>query len=142
MADIQDTEGLIIDLRFNSGGEDEVIEVLINPAGDSQYLAPVVLLTSTTTGSAAEVFVLSMRNLPNVTIIGESTAGRFSNQLVSRVTSDIAFSLSNEFYFSPAGEWFERVGIPVDQTVPFYTREILDQGRNAGVEIAIELLSP
>lgn len=171
LIDIQDTVGLIIDLRLNPGGEDEVslaiashfisdtthayskqarlgsdrtelVDVFINPIGDSQYLSPIVLLTSTTTGSAAESFVISMRNLPNVTIAGEPTAGRLSKQLVSRVTSDIAFSLSNEFYFSPAGEWFERIGVPVDHTVPFWTQDLLAQGRDPGIERAIELLSP
>lgn len=83
-----------------------------------------------------------MRNLPNVTIVGEPSAGRLSNELPSRVTSDIAFSLSNEFYISPIGEWFERIGVPVDHSAPFWTQELLAQGKDAGIEKAIQLLSP
>jgi len=170
VSDAQDLGGLIIDLRFNEGGHDEISlaiaqyfiantshafskqaksgngrtrlqDVFIDPAEGGQYLGQVVLLTSTTTASAAEVFALILRSFSNVTIVGEPTEGKFSNELESRVTSDIAFGLSNEFYYSPAGEWFERAGIPVDHTVAFSTLEQRDQNRDYGIEKALELLA-
>ena len=170
MQDLQDTRGLIIDIRTNGGGSDEIsmifasrfvntlthvyskqarlgatrtplVDVNISPAGNIQYQAPIVLLTSNTTASAAEVFGLSMRNLTNVTLMGESSAGEFSDILAHRVTSNIAFGFSNEYYLSPNNEWFERMGIPVDIEVPFATQQQRDEERDYGLEQAILLLN-
>jgi hypothetical protein len=166
---LKDVQGLIIDVRLNEGGQDEVsmliaqhfisarqhvyskqarlgngrtplIDVYLEPATENQYLGAIVLLSSATTVSAAEVFTLAMRNLPNVTIIGESTQGAFSDVSKSRVTSDIVFGFSNEYYFSSTGEWFEHQGIPVDIEVPFLTLEQREQERDYAIEEALGLL--
>lgn len=170
LSELQDVDGLIIDLRFNSGGEDEVSlavarrfipsthhayskqarlrndrtalkNIFLEPSSGQQYLGPIVILTSTTTASAAEVLVLAMRDLPNVSVIGELSAGRFSNTLDARVSADIAFGLSNEFYFSSSGEWFERTGIPVSEPVPFSTLEQRNLGRDFAIERGVALLT-
>jgi hypothetical protein len=163
---LKDVNGLIIDVRLNEGGQDEVsmliaqrfmsarqhvyskqarlgsgrtplVDVYLDPATENQYLGPIVLLSSATTVSAAEVFILAMRNLPNVTIIGESTQGAFSDVFLNRVTSDIAFGFSNEYYLSSTGEWFEHQGIPVDIEVPFLTLEQREQERDYAMEEAL-----
>ena len=88
--DLQYTNGLIIDIRRNSGGHDFISlaiaskftdqeifayqkqarlgsartplqEVHISPRGDFQYVNPIVLLTSASTLSAAEVFTMTMK---------------------------------------------------------------------------------
>lgn len=170
LGDLADVEGIIIDVRLNGGGYDEVsmefasrftssalhvyskqarlgnsrtplIDVNIRPRGETQFLGPVVVLTSADTYSAAEVFALAMSALPNVTLIGEASGGSFSDILVSRVSSDIAFGFSNEFYLSVAGDWFERDGVPVDIEVPFATKDQRDTGVDLGIERAIEFLS-
>lgn len=169
LVDLSGVEGIIIDIRLNGGGEDEVSlviasrfshssqhvyskqarlgnirtplqKVYLEPLGELQFLGPVVLLTSENTFSAAEVFALAMRELPNVTLIGEASGGSFSDILVSRVSSDIAFGFSNEFYLSTTGEWFEREGVPVDIEVPFATKEQRDNEEDLGFERAIEFL--
>ncbi len=170
LTELQDVDGLIIDLRFNDGGEEEVNltvarhfipsthhayskqarlrdsrtplrDIFLDPSSGQQYLGPIVILTSTRTGSAAEALVLSLRDLPNVSVIGEASAGRFSNTLDARVSSDIAFGLSNEYYFSAAGEWFERVGIPVDEPVSFSTLNQRELKRDFAIERSVELLT-
>jgi len=169
LTDLSSVEGLIIDLRFNEGGEDEVSlavarhfiantkhayskqarlgesrtplkDVFLEPTDKQKYLGPVVILTSSTTASAAEVLTLSLLDLSNVTVIGERSEGKLSNTLDSRVSSDIAFGLSNEFYLSSAGEWFEHSGIPVEESFPFSTLEERNQSRDFGIERAMEIL--
>ena len=167
---LKDIDGLIIDVRMNGGGQDEIsmliaqkfmansghvyskqarlgngrtplVNVYLEPSSDNQYLGPIVLLTSATTASAAEVFVLAMGSFENVTIMGESTQGAFSDVLTSRVTSDIVFGFSNEYYLSTTGQWFEHVGIPVDTQIPFLTSLQREQNRDYALEKALENLT-
>lgn len=167
--DFAGVKGLIIDVRLNDGGHDDVsmaiasrfltqathvlskqarfgdtrtelVDISLSPAGETQFLGPVALLTGPETVSAAETFTIAMRNLPNVTIIGEATGGILSDILEARVASDIAFGFSNEYYLSPQGEWFERTGVPVDIDAPFATKEQRDHGFDLGFELALDWL--
>jgi C-terminal processing protease CtpA/Prc len=169
MEDIQFSDGLIIDVRGNNGGHDflsmaiasrfvdgerlayskqaragnektPLSEVTIQPRGNLQYLKPVVLLTSNSTVSAAEVFTLMMRSLPQVTLMGESTQGALSDTLDKVLPNGFEFSLSNEFYYNSEGEWFEHQGIPVDIEAPFFTQEQRLDESDAGLESAYAFL--
>ena len=94
MADLNDTDAMILDVRFNGGGQDAVsLEILrrfndqkqevatqklrygnqfspINKiylkAAEHPYLNPVFVLTSPQTGSAAESFALTTLSMPHV----------------------------------------------------------------------------
>lgn len=167
---LKDVNGLIIDVRMNGGGHDEIsmliaqrfmansghvyskqarlgndrtplLNVYLEPASDNQYLGPIVVLTSASTASAAEVFALAMGSFVNVSIMGESTQGAFSDVLTSRVTSDIVFGLSNEYYLSTTGQWFEHIGIPVEPQIPFLTSEQREQKRDYALEEALKHLT-
>ena len=166
---MQDTQGMILDLRRNEGGYAQVAlsimsrfidtethvysrqsrrgnmrtplkDVFVRPSGKSQYLKPVVILTSSDTFSAAEILALSMMARPNTYFLGEATGGGFSSPLISRLTSDIAFAFSYEIRISPNGEWFEYTGIAPDIDVPFASQQQIDQKRDYGIEAGIELL--
>ena len=168
--DLQDTNGLIIDVRHNYGGHDfismaiasrfvdsekvvarkqarlgagrtDLVDFRISPRGPTQYLKPVVVLTSHSTVSAAEIFTLMMSALPNVTLVGEPTQGALSDQLEKNLPGGIRFSLSNEFYLSIDGEWFEATGIPVNNEVDFFTPEQREQASDLGIETAFQLLT-
>lgn len=165
--DLEDTEGLIIDVRFNGGGYDQVSltfvrhfmsqsqavysksagrgawktptkEVVLDPQTDNIYLKPTAVLVSSTTGSAAEVFTIAMKSLPQVAIIGERTGGAFSDILVKRLTSDILFGISNETYLDTQGNNYEGVGIPADIVVPFGTLQEREGGYDGGIDAAID----
>lgn len=167
LSDLEDTEGLIIDIRFNGGGYDQVSltfvrhfmshsqavysksagrgawktltkEVVLDPHTDNIYLKPTAVLVSATTGSAAEVFTIAMKSLPQVAIIGERTGGAFSDILVKRLTSDILFGISNETYLDTQGNNYEGVGIPADIVVPFGTLQEREGGYDAGIDAAID----
>ncbi len=165
--DLEDTEGLIIDVRFNGGGYDQVSltfvrhfmsqpqavysksagrgtwktsakEVVLDPHTDNVYLKPTAVLVSATTGSAAEVFTIAMKSLPQVAIIGERTGGAFSDILVKRLTSDILFGISNETYLDVQGNNYEGVGIPADIVVPFGALQEREGGYDGGIDAAID----
>ena len=170
MNDLGDQQGLILDVRANNGGSDflslaiasrftdserhvyskqardgdartEPVEVTISPRGETQFLQPVVLLTSASTVSAAEVFSLAMRALPQVTLMGEASQGALSDMLERHLPNGFRFSLSNEFYLSAEGEWFEDVGVPVEYEVAHFTQAQRAQGVDTGLESAYALLT-
>lgn len=164
MADLRDTGGLIIDVRDNQGGYDSAGHVITRYFLDTErhlyskqvrlgndrtpldtyrlapvdepYLKPVVLLNSRNTASAAEVFGLMMRNLPHVTLMGEASQGELSDMLEKRLPNGWSFTLSNEFYLSPQGEWFEHQGIPVSQEIPYATMQDREEEKDSGLEAA------
>ena len=167
LKDLADTDGLIVDARFNTGGEDQVAlnfvrhfmsqsqvvysksagsgafatsikEVVLEPKGDNIYLKPAAVLVSGDTVSAAEVFTIAMSSLPQVTIIGEPTAGAFSDVLVKRLTSDILFGISNETYLDVRGKNYEGIGITPDVAVPFATIQERKGGYDGGLDGAID----
>lgn len=169
LADLVGVEGVIIDLRYNEGGDEFVSQyiagrmtnqsfdayskqarlgairtplqsVVIEPLGDSQFSGPVAVLTSMSTGSSAENLTMAMRERMNTVIIGEATAGGFSDQLVRILPSGTVFTLSNEIYVSVRGEEFEGVGVPVDIERAFFTLEQREAEQDLGLEAAIEWL--
>lgn len=168
-ASFGDIDGLILDVRINDGGWDVLGRALVSHfveeethvyskrvrlSGEWGQLAPisvlphasqrfdgnVVLLTSATTISAAETFAMAMGELEQVTLVGEATHGIFSDSLPKFLPSGIYFSLSNEEYQTPAGEVFERVGVPPDLEVPVFSKSDRENGRDRSMEEAIALL--
>ena len=145
MREFEGLEGVIIDVRFNIGGDDKFaynvagrfaekrVHVLskqtriegmpaftdlepfyVKPKGHKPFLGNVVVLTNDRTASAADVFVLSMSQLPNVTIVGEPSEGIFSDIYSQRLPNGWLITLSNQRYLTPQGVCYEGVGVPVD----------------------------
>ncbi len=169
MSDLTDTSGLIIDIRKNPGGFDGASQLIARyfldserelyskqaRLGDSRtelevyklqpvnnsYTKPIVLLTSAMTTSAAEVFALMMRNLPHVTLIGESTQGALSDVLSKSLPNGFKIDLVNEYYLSPEGDFFEVEGVPVDYIREFGTETQRLNHMDDAIELAIELLN-
>lgn len=81
------------------------------------YEGPVVLLTSRGTFSAAETFVLAMRERDNVTVMGERTSGHLSDIDEAALPNGWTLTFSGERYRAADGELYEGVGVPVDVPV-------------------------
>ena len=172
VADLQNYEALVFDLRFNGGGRDSMAEIIASyftpptlteaqfaysktywykdhfgedysisqsSNADLRFEKPIVFLTSGFTVSAAEIFTLRMRNLPNVMIIGEPTAGAFSDVLERKLPNGWIFGLSNERYTSADGQVFENIGIPPNEVIGM-NAEAFDNGKDIILERAIEIL--
>ena len=169
LTDVQDTDGLIIDLRDNPGGNDFSSQLLVRHFLDTErtlyskqsrlgndrtdpemvrlspaeltYTKPVVVLTSPMTESAAEVFTLAMSALPHVTVIGERSQGALADTLEKQLPGGTRFSLVNEYYLSSNGDWYEGQGIPVATEIPFMTLEEREEEEDFGLEAAWEAIT-
>lgn len=127
---------LIIDVRDNGGGNSgngrELCRYFIrkgqphcidgkmmSPAEDA-YQGKIVLLTGPKTFSAAESFVIDMKESGNAILIGEPTAGDTGNRpRTFRTSSGICFRIPTAApAVSPKGFPLEGVGIAPDRYVP------------------------
>jgi carboxyl-terminal processing protease len=141
---MRDTKRMIIDIRLNEGGNDEFSFALANrftnkkvlgyrkqsrkggydefgPLTDwylepveNPYTNPVTVLTNDQACSAADVFALIMKALPNTTLVGENTMGIFSDMYGFQLPNGWYASLSNERYYSGEMKCYEGVGVPVN----------------------------
>lgn len=167
------TDKLVVDLRFNTGGEDtygiwfaerfaeqrtlaftkkaidgqgytEEIKAWLHPTGKKKFDAKEIkVLTSRNSISAAETFVLALRPLDNVEIIGDATCGSLSDMLDKQLPNGWSFSLSNEVYTSHDGIVFEGkgafgTGIAPDRQIEFEINDFLVDGRDPILEAALE----
>ena len=81
------------------------------PAGDNQYLKPVVILTDRYTVSAAEVFLLHMNAFAHVTQIGDTTAGDFSDGSMLRfLPNGWLYRFSIQRFLLPDGKSLDGLG--------------------------------
>jgi len=129
--------------RVKSGpGEDDFTSLQtwnIKPSGSFQYIKPIVVLTHRFTISARETFCLAMRTLPQVTIVGDTTAGAFSNQINRELHNGWGYSLSIGEWFDADGISHEGTGLIPDVIVQNKKHDLLN-GRDEALEKSIELL--
>jgi carboxyl-terminal processing protease len=97
----------------------EWINHYTEPKGAYQYLKPVVVLTSRETGSAAEYFVMAMKVLPHVTIMGDTTGGGFGLPIYRELPNGWTYRLATEIGADADGYIIEGMGIPPD--IPILT---------------------
>ena len=169
MENFKDTDGMIIDVRLNSGGYDSVslaiasyftdekkkvyskkakywageteeVDIYIEPSKQS-YLKPVIVIAGDDTVSAGEIFLMTMSKLSNVKLIGENSAGIFSDMLVKSLANDWSVSLSNEVYYNLNGKKVEVVGITPDINVSVFSIEDIINGRDDAIETALQILN-
>lgn len=169
--DFSDLSGLIIDIRDNPGGDDDVVLAIANrlcdhkrvafhrktkigpgandykplrtwhikPEGKAQFTGPVALLTCDSVCSGAEVFALAMRQLPNVTIIGDFTNGIFSYQLEKKLPNGWRYCLSYQEYYSADMVCYEAKGVPADIQL-LNSRADIERGVDPLIERALNHL--
>jgi C-terminal processing protease CtpA/Prc len=162
--------GLVIDLRFNGGGYDELALAIadrfadqrrvafkksaftpqgltahqsffIEPSRSPGYHGSVAVLIGPYTASAAENLLLAFQTLPNFAFVGELTEGIHSDVLERTLPIGIKFSLSNEVFTSADGEVYEGRGIPPTVEAPFLPAEDRVRGVDSALETAVSLLS-
>jgi len=121
----QGIDGLIIDLRGNSGGlVDSAVNCLDRllpkglvvyteakdgtredriSTGDDELGVPVVLLVDRQTASAAEIFAGALRDRIDAPLVGEVTYGKGIMQVTQFLTDGSSFKYTSAQYFSPNG---------------------------------------
>ena len=162
MQDLSVTDAMVIDIRFNGGGQDAVsfeilrrflsqtvkvaTQKLRNGGGytptlplyiegsPSAYTKPVYILTSPQTGSAAEAFTIATLDNSHIQRIGAPTSGAMSTALEKKLPNGWSFSISNEIYMDNQGTSYENVGVPVNYDLG-YSRERQTFFRNVASDL-------
>ena len=111
----------------------------VEPAGPLRYTGPVILLTHRFSISAAEKFALALRQLPHVTVVGDTTSGVVADVYPDLLPNGWRFRVSYKHFLDADGFCWEGVGIPADIR-QVNTPEDLAQGRDRVLELAITLL--
>jgi C-terminal processing protease CtpA/Prc len=142
MQDLEETRHIIIDVRFNGGGQDAVaLEILRRfntdrrqialkkvrhnnnytiktpiylEAAKNPYTNPVYLLTSQQSASATDMLALSSMEFNNLKRIGSHTNGAISDALQKTLPNGWHYSLSNEVYTDNNDICYENIGVPVN----------------------------
>lgn len=100
----------------------------IGPRGAWQYTRPVLLLVGRRTSSSAESFTSFMRTLPNVTVIGDTTAGASGNPQVYQLSGGWTYSVSHWIAYTADRQPIEGRGIapavPVAATAADFARGV------------------
>ena len=128
-------KGLIIDLRNNPGGyahtvlqmadmllPEGTIAYLEDNKGEREYFKsdskelglPMVVLINKGTASASELLAGSLQAYGLATIVGEKSFGKAVGQTPLPLTKDTAIYLTNARYYTPKGNWIDKIGIEPD----------------------------
>jgi carboxyl-terminal processing protease len=163
---LQNTKGLIIDVRNNGGGTDITSRVVIGrflasrmpypasyikgilitdpnaflqPLGPYRYTRPVVVLINGRSFSMAEGFAEQMKQIPTVTVVGDTTAGAGGEPRVFQLSSGRKIRISTRDIRRYDGQPQEWNGTPPTVRVPQSAADA-SAGRDKQLECAIELL--
>jgi hypothetical protein len=169
---VQNTIGLIIDIRQKRGGDLANVHAVVSrfisepmrsvdiywlgrlsdrfdvqPAGPFTYTKTVVVLINGSTFSAGEICAEMLKQLPQVTVIGDTTGGGSvaSSGSVPELMGDYRLPSGKLVYIGTGdvrrydGIPFENLGIAPDIRVP-QTPEDIAVGRDLQLEYAINLL--
>jgi len=172
MAFVSGTDGLIIDVRNNTGGDHDKVGAVVGMFIESQmawplafyadgvlfeswpaiqpdltnhqYLRPVVVLINGASLSSGELFPEVMRQLPNVILVGDTTAGASCNDRGEfrgdrRLPSGKMIHIPTGCICRYDGVPWELVGIAPDIRV-VQTEADVGEGRDRQLEYALGLL--
>lgn len=109
----------------------------LKPYGKYQYKKPILILTSDFTASAAEIFVLAMKELPYVRTIGEFTNGAMSHMKPIKLSNGWEVTISNQIAYSADMVNFEGTGIRPD----IFIENDFESNTDTVLDRAIEELS-
>ncbi|KGJ88323.1 S41 family peptidase [Colwellia psychrerythraea] len=104
---------------------------IVKPLTDKQYFydKPIIVLTNAGSASASDGFASAFKQLPQVTLLGEASAGMSgANRPVVLANSRLRLNLSSMLSFRPNGKLFEGNGVPVNiKQLPNYKDYISEQ---------------
>lgn len=130
-------------VRYKSGpGHEQFgpeIRHYVEPTGGTRFLGPLVLLQNRRVFSAAEDFVLAMREITSVTSVGDTTGGGSGNPIGRELPNGWVASIPRWRQWTANGEIFEGTGLAPDEVVTAPAAE-LARGRDAILERALEIL--
>jgi C-terminal processing protease CtpA/Prc len=163
--------GLILDIRDNTGGNENVaqevarrfydgqhvyrlsryrsgphhadfaspVSTSLSPGGNRRFSGPVALITNRWNGSAAEDFVLMMRVVPNVTMMGDTTLGLGSNPLVRTTANGWTVRIPQSMQSTPDNFVYQWRGLPPTVAIP-WNESAAQANRDPYVDAAMDRL--
>lgn len=158
----QGVEQVILDLRHNGGGlldaAVEVSDLFLNEgpvlyqisrnederefSSTNDTLAatqPLVVLVDGGTASAAEIVAGALSDRGRATLIGETTFGKGSVQLVYDLSDGSSVHVTSARWYTPNRRELDQQGIEPDIAIEF-TQEAIDAGRDETLQRAVEFL--
>jgi len=166
---VKNTDALIVDIRHNNGGSYQNLVAVVSrfvtsplekpeyyllgeliplepfePQGHFQYINRVVVLINGVCYSTGDIFPEIMKQIPNVTLVGDTTGGGSSG---STSSAPAEYELpSGKRIFVGTTDWrnydgipLEWIGCPPDIRVEQTEEDILN-GRDKQLEFAIDML--
>ncbi len=128
--------------KKNGPGQNDfsnTVEWYINPQ-ENHYDRPIVLLTTRYTMSGAETFSLAMNTLDQVTHVGDTTGGAFSDDIMKEMYNGWLYSISVGDYRDKDGISYESHGLPPDTLIE-NTPEEIKAGTDKALDYSIQLLA-
>jgi len=142
MKQFEHKKGVIIDVRHlqktrikGTQNFTELESHFLNPLGEKQFTKPMIILTSNISASATEGFLLAMKELPYVTIVGDRSEGIFSDMRSLRFPNGWRVTLSHQQYFSVDMINYEGLGIEPDFKILNYKKDKFDNVMLKAIEL-------
>jgi carboxyl-terminal processing protease len=114
---------------------------VLNPRGPWQYEGSVLLLIGRRCLSSNESFIEAMRQLPNVTLVGDRTGGSTGNPGSFPLALGWSYTVSRWIEYTADNQVIEDVGIAPDVFVPATASDFM-QGRDPVLDWALTPFSP
>ena len=108
----------------------------LSPRGPWQYTRPVLLLIGRRCASSNESFIEAMRQLPNVTLVGDRTAGASGNPGTFPLAGGWMYTVSRWIEYTADNQVIEDVGISPREFVPASPADFA-QGRDPVLDWAL-----
>ncbi len=88
-----------------------LIAETVHPEGPRPFHGPVFVLTNRRVYSSGEDFVLAMRSLPGVTMVGDTTGGSSGKPIARELPNGWTYELSTWLEYTMAGVPYEDIGL-------------------------------
>ena len=109
---------------------------VLNPRGPWQYTGSVLLLIGQRCASSNESFIAAMRELPNVTLAGDRTAGATANPGTFALAGGWTYTVSRWVEYTADNQVIEDIGISPRVAVPASAGDFA-QGRDPVLDWAL-----
>lgn len=154
-------EAFVLDVRDNPGGfltqavdvaslfmsSGAVVEVqtagaltVKSTSGKAVTDKPLVVLVNKNTAASAEVLVAALKESQRATVVGATTLGKGSVQIVRELSFGGALRYTAAYYLTPQGHDIDRVGVSPDVSVSNSENGESDQQKSYALEAAANLI--